>query len=94
MLARTLSTILAVCMVNGYPFKTSILKRIALDFILGNTTGRLISLRNGIYDHVPLDIITGRSKVIDVPKYYDVERMRPKYESFIKQPMFIMTGDD
>lgn len=67
---------------------------IALDLILGNTTGRLISLRNGIYDHVTLDIITGRSKVIDVPKYYDVERMRPKYESFIKQPMFIMTGDD
>ena len=67
---------------------------IALDLILGNTTGRLISLRNGSYDHVTLDIITGRSKVIDVPKYYDVERMRPKYESFIKQPMFIMTGDD
>jgi len=67
---------------------------IALDLILANTSGRLISLRNGIYDHVPLDIITGRSKVIDVPKYYDVDRMRPKYESFIKQPMFIMTGDD
>ena len=67
---------------------------IALDLILDNKSGRLISLRNGIYDHVPLDIIMGRKKLIDVPKYYDVERMRPIYESFIHQPMFIMTADD
>ncbi len=67
---------------------------IALDLILDNKSGRLISLRNGIYDHVPLDIIMGRKKIIDVPKYYDVDRMRPIYESFIHQPMFIMTADD
>jgi 6-phosphofructokinase len=67
---------------------------IALDLILDNKSGRLISLRNGIYDHVPLDIIMGRKKVIDVAKYYDVKRMRPIYESFIHQPMFIMTADD
>jgi 6-phosphofructokinase len=67
---------------------------IALDLILDNKSGRLISLRNGIYDHVPLDIIMGRKKLIDVPKYYDVKRMRPIYESFIHQPMFIMTADD
>jgi 6-phosphofructokinase 1 len=67
---------------------------IALDLILDNKSGRLISLRNGIYDHVPLDIIMGRKKVIDVAKYYDVDRMRPIYESFIHQPMFIMTADD
>jgi 6-phosphofructokinase 1 len=67
---------------------------IALDLILDNKSGRLISLRNGIYDHVPLDIIMGRKKIIDVAKYYDVKRMRPIYESFIHQPMFIMTADD
>ena len=67
---------------------------IALDLIIGKKAGRLISLRNGIYDHVPLDIIMGRKKVIDVDKYYDTERMHPKYESFIKQPQFIMTADD
>ncbi|MDH5397390.1 MAG: 6-phosphofructokinase [Cyclobacteriaceae bacterium] len=67
---------------------------IALDLIIAKKAGRLISLRNGIYDHVPLDIIVGRKKVIDVAKYYDTERMRPKYESFIKQPLFIMTADD
>jgi 6-phosphofructokinase 1 len=67
---------------------------IALDLILDKKAGRLISLRNGIYDHVPLDIIMGRKKIVDVDKYYDIERMHPKYESFIKQPQFIMTADD
>jgi ATP-dependent phosphofructokinase / diphosphate-dependent phosphofructokinase len=67
---------------------------IALDLILNNKAGRLISLRNGIYDHVPLDIIMGRKKIIDVDKYYDTNRLHPKYESFIKQPQFIMTADD
>ena len=57
---------------------------IALDLILKNKSGRLISLRNGIYDHVPLDIIMGRKKIIDVDKYYDINRMHPTYESFIK----------
>ena len=37
---------------------------------------------------------SGRKKIIDVDKYYDIDRMHPKYESFIKQPQFIMTADD
>jgi len=66
---------------------------IALDLILDKKFGRLISLRNGIYDSVSLDIIIGRKKVIDVAKYYNTERFTPIYKSFIKQPMFIMTAD-
>lgn len=65
----------------------------ALDLILDKKFGRLISLRNGIYDSVSLDIIIGRKKVIDVAKYYNTERFTPIYKSFIKQPMFIMTAD-
>jgi 6-phosphofructokinase 1 len=65
----------------------------ALDLLMKKMSGRLISLRNGIYDHVPVDVIYGRKKVVDVEKYYDAERMRPMYESFVKQPMFIMTAD-
>jgi len=66
----------------------------ALDLVLNKKSGRLITLRNGIYDSVPLDIIVGRKKVIDIDKHYNIERLRPKYESFIKQPLFIMTADD
>jgi len=65
----------------------------AVDLIKDHKSGRLISLRNGIYDSVPLDIIMGRKKVVDVAKYYNKERLRPEYESFVKQPLFIMTAD-
>ena len=67
---------------------------IALDLILEKKSGRLISLRKGVYDNVPLDIIKSRKKLIDVEKYYDIDRMRPKYESFLKKSLFIMTSDD
>ena len=67
---------------------------IALDLILEKKSGRLISLRKGVYDNVPLDIIKSKKKLIDVEKYYDIDRMRPKYESFLKKSLFIMTADD
>jgi 6-phosphofructokinase len=47
----------------------------------------------GSYDTVPITIVTGQKKVVDVEKYYNVERLRPKYESFLRQPLFIMTSD-
>ncbi|MFQ5651940.1 MAG: 6-phosphofructokinase [bacterium] len=66
---------------------------LALDLVLSKTTGRLVSLNNGCYDSVSIDVVTGRKKVIDVGKYYNAERLRPKYETFIRQPLFIMTSD-
>jgi len=67
---------------------------LALDLVLDGVSGRLISMRNGIYDSVPIDVVVGRKKVIDVDKYYNTERLRPKYESFSRRPLFIMTADD
>jgi len=67
---------------------------LALDLVLDGTFGRLVSIRNGVYDSVPIDVIIGRKKVIDVGKYYNTERLRPKYKTFIRQPVFIMTGDE
>jgi 6-phosphofructokinase 1 len=66
---------------------------LALDLILSGGSGRLVSLRNGVYDSVPIDRITGRKKVIDVHKYYDPERLRPRYKTLQRQPLFIMTSD-
>ncbi len=67
---------------------------LALDLVLEGTSGRLISMRNGIYDSVPIDLVVGRKKIIDVEKYYNTERLRPKYESFNRRPLFIMTADE
>jgi len=66
---------------------------IALDLILSGTSGRLISLRHGCYDNVPLDLVTGHKKVVDVDKFYNIDRLRPKYETFVRQPLFIMTSE-
>lgn len=66
---------------------------LALDLVLSGTSGRLVCLRNGVYDSVPIDIVMGRKKVIDVQKYYNSARLRPRYETFIRQPLFIMTSD-
>ncbi|UCC47811.1 MAG: 6-phosphofructokinase [Gemmatimonadota bacterium] len=66
---------------------------LALDLILSGSHGRLVSLRNGVYDSVPIDVVTGRTKVIDVHKYYDPDRLRPRYKTLLRQPLFIMTSD-
>ncbi len=66
---------------------------LALDLILKNTTGRLVSLRNGRYDSVPLETVTSMKKLVDVEKYYNRDRLRPQYESFEAKPLFIMTSD-
>jgi len=64
----------------------------ALDLVLANTSGRLVCIRNGIYDTVPFEVVVGQKKVVEVEKYYHVERLRPRYEAFNRQPLFIMTS--
>ena len=66
---------------------------LALDLVLSNTFGRLVSIRNGVYDSVPIDVVTGRKKVVDVQRYYNTERLRPRYKTLQRQPLFIMTSD-
>jgi len=61
---------------------------LALDLVLRKMTSRLVAVRNGVYDNVPLDVVTGRKKVVDVSRYYEVDRLRPIY-NFENQPIFI-----
>jgi 6-phosphofructokinase len=66
---------------------------LALDLILDKKSGRMVCLRSGEYDNVPIEIVSSRRKVIDVDKYYDRDRLRPLYKSFHQKPLFIMTSD-
>jgi 6-phosphofructokinase 1 len=66
---------------------------LALNLILEGRHGRLINLRNGRYDNVPLEVVDGPSKVVDVDRYYNKKRLRPLYKSFDAKPLFIMTSD-
>ncbi|PLX79378.1 MAG: phosphofructokinase [Desulfuromonas sp.] len=66
---------------------------LAFDLVLQGVSGRLIGLHNGCYDSVPIEMVTGTKKIVDVDKYYHTERLRPIYESFQRQPLFVMTSD-
>lgn len=65
----------------------------ALDMILKKRFGRLVSIRRGQYDDVPLDIVTSFKKTVDVNKYYNTDRYRPVFTSFEGKPLLIMTSD-
>src|SRR6266516_58533 len=66
---------------------------IALDLLLKGVHGRLVVLKNGRYDDVPIETVTSTKKVVNVKEYYNTERLRPHYASFEKKPLFIMAGD-
>ena len=66
---------------------------LALDLILGGFHGRLVVLKNGRYDDVPLDVVTTSKKIVNVEKYYNIDRLRPHYNRFEMKPMFLMAAD-
>ncbi|MCF6366998.1 MAG: ATP-dependent 6-phosphofructokinase [Bacteroidales bacterium] len=66
---------------------------LALDLILKGLHGRLVVLKNGRYDNVPIDVVTSQSKIVKIDKFYNTERLRPHYKSFEMNPLFIMTSD-
>lgn len=66
---------------------------LALDLALDGVSGRLVNVRNGRYDNVPIDVVVSRKKVVDVHKFYSMDRLRPVYSRFESKPLFIMTSD-
>ena len=66
---------------------------LALDLLLKKVHGRLVVLKNGRYDNIPIDIVTSTKKTVNVNRFYNMDRLRPKFESFEMTPLFIMTSD-
>jgi 6-phosphofructokinase 1 len=66
---------------------------LALDLLLHNIHGRLVVLKNGRYDNMPIDVVTSHKKLVNVDRFYNTNRLRPKYESFENMPLMIMTND-
>jgi 6-phosphofructokinase 1 len=66
---------------------------LALDLILKRVHGRLVVLKNGRYDNIPVDIVTSTKKTVNVERFYNRDRLRPKFESFEMTPLFIMTSE-
>ena len=66
---------------------------LALDLLLGKIHGRLVVLKNGRYDNMPIDAVIASKKVVNVKEHYNIERLRPHYKSFEMKPLFIMTSE-
>ena len=66
---------------------------LAMDLILDGVSGRLVNVRNGRYDNVPIDVVTSTKKLVNVEKFYNTTRLRPNYESFEMKPLLIMTSE-
>ena len=66
---------------------------LALDLILEGIHGRIVVLRNGRYDNLPIEVVTATKKLVDVKKHYNTERLRPQFANFEMMPLFIMTGE-
>jgi ATP-dependent phosphofructokinase / diphosphate-dependent phosphofructokinase len=65
---------------------------LAMDLILRGETGRMVALSDGGYTSVPLDTVTAYKKVVDVGRFYDTGRYRPKYDAFELAPMLVFGG--
>lgn len=66
---------------------------LAVDLVMKGFHGRLVVLKNGRYDNVPLDVVTSTKKVVNVREHYDVERYRPAFRSFEMKPLFLVTSE-
>jgi 6-phosphofructokinase 1 len=66
---------------------------LALDLILNRIHGRLVVLKNGRYDNMPIETVTATKKVINIKEHYSIERLRPVFKSFEMKPLFLMTSE-
>jgi 6-phosphofructokinase len=65
----------------------------ALDLALQGIHGRMVVLKNGRYDNVPVEVVTSTKKTVDIDRFYNIDRLRPHYKSFQMKPLLIMTSD-
>ncbi len=66
---------------------------LAFDLVLNSDSGKLVNLRNGKYGNIEIDVVISKKKVVNVEKYYNTERLRPKYEDLFGNSTYIITCD-
>ncbi len=66
---------------------------LALDLVLKGVHGRIVVLKNGRYDNLPIDVVTATKKIVRLADY-NTERLRPYYHSFEMKPFLLMASDN
>ncbi len=51
--------------------------------------GNMVSITNGNYSEVPLEMVTSGKRKVDVDLYYDAANYRPKIKNILGLPMFL-----
>ncbi len=62
---------------------------LACDQVAHGHTGRMVSLQQGVYTTVPLDMVVAGRKRVDVAALYDAEHYRPRVLDMLGKPMFL-----
>ena len=62
---------------------------LAVDLIVGGSSGRMVALRDGSYTHVAMSVVTSGVKRVDVDELYDAQKYRPKVRHVLGKPMFL-----
>jgi 6-phosphofructokinase 1 len=62
---------------------------LALDQVAMGHTGRMVSLQQGIYTTVPIDMVVAGKKRVDVSALYDKNSYQPRVRDMLGKPMFL-----
>ena len=65
---------------------------LALEQVMKGESGKLICIRDGCYDNVSIEVLLGKDKVVDIEKYYNTDRLRPRFDRFGESPVFLMSS--
>lgn len=61
----------------------------ALELASRQEYGRLVRVKDGVYGHAPMSILSEGLKRVDVDGQYDSDRYRPKINSVLGHPVFL-----
>jgi ATP-dependent phosphofructokinase / diphosphate-dependent phosphofructokinase len=62
---------------------------LALEQLAAGVSGTLVALQGGTYTTVPLDVVAGGMRPVDVAALYDAENYRPRVGEIAGKPMFM-----
>jgi 6-phosphofructokinase 1 len=68
---------------------------VAMDLVAEGIAGRMVGIVDGKYAHVPIpDPSTTPRRRVDVPRMYNVERFRPRYDGRAGEPLLLTSVAD
>lgn len=62
---------------------------IALDLVSDNVTGRMVGIQEGRYCHAEIPDPAAGARTVDIEKFYNVDRYRPRYDNKLGTPLML-----